>query len=166
MFLLHYYLLQLCLSCIYKFSEWLAHWKFYAFMAIVKVGNSSEQKLVDLENYSKRNANMFSSMRHILFQVRNIVGSKIQLISNAKCFMHTPGLPKCPKMAVTEIGHVIEHFHRCQNVPFIFSLLNWDILASATRMWPNRCKNAKNLIFWTFWQFYVDVKWPVPEGKI
>ena len=44
----------------------------------------------------------------------------------------TPWLPKCPKMAVTEIGHVIEHFHGCQNVPFIFSLQNWDILASAT----------------------------------
>ena len=46
-------------------------------------------------------------------------------------------------MAVTEIGHVIEYFHRCQNVPFIFSLLNWDILASATCTRPNRCRNAK-----------------------
>ena len=31
----------------------------------------------------------------------------------------TPWLPKCPKMAVTEIGHVVEHFHRCQNLSFI-----------------------------------------------
>ena len=55
----------------------------------------------------------------------------------------TRGLLKVPKMAVTEIGHVIDHFHRCQNVPLLFSLLNGDILASATITCPNKCRNAK-----------------------
>ena len=66
-----------------------------------------------------------------------------RILSASRFHTYTRGLPKCPKMAVTEICHVIEHFHRCQNVPFIFSLSNWDILASATSSWPNRCRNAK-----------------------
>ena len=31
---------------------------------------------------------------------------------------HTRGLPKCPKMAVTDIGRLHEYAYRCQNASF------------------------------------------------
>ena len=37
---------------------------------------------------------------------------------------HTRGLPKCPKIAATEIGHLHDYAYRCQNAPFLFSLWN------------------------------------------
>ena len=42
---------------------------------------------------------------------------------------YTRGLPKCPKMAVTEIDHLHEYAYRCQNAPFHFPF-EWGILAS------------------------------------
>ena len=56
-------------------------------------------------------------------------------------------------MSVTEIGHVIEHFHRRQNSPNNFSLSKWDIFASVTNTWPNRCRNAKMSQKWDILAF-------------
>ena len=50
----------------------------------------------------------------------------------------TRGLPKCPKMTVTGIGHLHENAYLCQNAP-----LKWGVLASVTITWPNLCRNAK-----------------------
>ena len=51
---------------------------------------------------------------------------------------HTRGLPKCPKMAVSQIGHLHEYAYQCQNAPFLFSLWNgafWHRYAYSCK-WP------------------------------
>ena len=57
---------------------------------------------------------------------------------------------KMSQMAVKEICHVTEQFHRCQNVPIQKVKYKWDILASMKLF--NHVTYLCHSQFGTFWQ--------------
>ena len=94
---------------------------------------------------------------------------------------YTRGLPKCPKIAVTEIGHLYEYAYRCKNTPF--SLWNeafwhrWlerdqiDVEMPHFRLHPShRCQKAsfqrekRNGPFWH--RYAYSYKWPISVTAI
>ena len=46
------------------------------------------------------------------------------IFTNALLTCYTRGLPKWPKIVVTEIGHLYEYAFRCQNAPFSVTFLS------------------------------------------
>ena len=63
-------------------------------------------------------------------------------------------MPKCPKMAVTEIGHLHEYAYRCQNAPFHFSL-RWQV------------RDRREKWIGAFWHRYAySCKWPISVAAI